>query len=71
MFKEIFHIDSVALLSEAALVIFVLVFIATALWIVTRSKASVSRWARLPLEDEAIAVPVQTTQVNDRKGARR
>lgn len=71
MFKEIFHIDGIALLSEAALVIFVLVFLATALWIVTRSRSSVSRWASLPLEDEA-AVPVRSeTRFEERKGGGR
>jgi energy-converting hydrogenase Eha subunit H len=51
MFKEVFKLDSVATLSEIALVIFVVVFVVTAIWIYTRPRKQVRQWSRLPLED--------------------
>jgi cbb3-type cytochrome oxidase subunit 3 len=51
MFKEIFKLDSVNTLSEIALVIFVLVFALTAIWIYSRPRKQVTNWSRLPLED--------------------
>lgn len=51
MFKEVFKLESILGLSRWALVIFVLVFVAMIIWTWTRSRATVDRWAALPLDD--------------------
>lgn len=64
MFKEIFHFEDVAVLTRIALVIFVAVFFASAIWIYTRSRQQVMHWANIPLED---GEPSQATRIGSFK----
>ena len=51
MFKESFDTLNLNLLGVTALVIFVVTFIATAVWAVRQERAEVRRWSSLPLDD--------------------
>ncbi len=51
-FKEIFESTSADMLSSVALVIFVSVFVLVTLWVLTRKKKTVDRWASMPLHDD-------------------
>jgi cbb3-type cytochrome oxidase subunit 3 len=50
-FKEIFESTSADLFSSLALVIFVLVFPGVCVWVLSRRKRTIDRWARMPLDD--------------------
>ena len=67
MFKEVFRLDSVETLSEIALVIFVIVFAVTAIWIYSRPRKQVQHWSRLPLED---GTGSETKTINGQKERR-
>lgn len=51
MFKEIYNLDTVALLGKLGLVIFFVTFLAIVVWALTRPKRDVKRWSKLPLND--------------------
>ena len=51
-FKEIFESTSADTLSSIALVIFVVVFVMVAVWVVTRKKKTIDRWASMPLHED-------------------
>lgn len=51
MFKEIYNLDTIALLAKAGLVIFFLVFLGVSIWAMSRPKKDVKAWADLPLSD--------------------
>jgi cbb3-type cytochrome oxidase subunit 3 len=51
-FKEIFESTSADLLSSIALVIFFSVFLLVTLWVLTRKRKTVNRWASIPLHDD-------------------
>lgn len=51
-FKEIFESTSADMYSSIALVIFVGVFVLVTLWVLTRKKKTVDRWASMPLHDD-------------------
>ncbi|MEM9916059.1 MAG: hypothetical protein AAF911_13980 [Planctomycetota bacterium] len=51
-FKEIFESTSADTLSSIALVIFVAVFVMVAVWVLTRKKKTVDRWASMPLHED-------------------
>jgi hypothetical protein len=52
MFKESFDTLNLNLLGVTALVIFVVTFIATAVWAARQERAEVQRWSNLPLDDD-------------------
>lgn len=49
MFKEVLQSMDLTLLRNAALLIFLAVFIAVVIWAVSRPKEQVREWAKLPL----------------------
>ena len=51
-FKEVFESTSADTLSSIALVIFVAVFVMVAVWVLTRKKKTVDRWASMPLHED-------------------
>ncbi|MBB6431510.1 CcoQ/FixQ family Cbb3-type cytochrome c oxidase assembly chaperone [Algisphaera agarilytica] len=51
-FKEIFESTSADAFSSIALVIFVAVFLLVTVWVLTRKKKTVDRWASMPLHDD-------------------
>ena len=51
MFKESFDTLNLNLLGVTALVIFVVTFIATAIWAARQEHVEVRRWSHLPLDD--------------------
>lgn len=51
-FKEIFSSTSADVYSSIALVIFVTVFVLVTVWVLTRRRRTVDRWASLPLHED-------------------
>ncbi|MEM1108577.1 MAG: CcoQ/FixQ family Cbb3-type cytochrome c oxidase assembly chaperone [Planctomycetota bacterium] len=51
-FKEIFESTSADMFSSIALVIFVAVFVSVCVWVLTRKKKTVDRWASMPLHND-------------------
>lgn len=51
MFKEIFKMESVSLLSHISLVIFVVVFVSLLVWTYARTRREIAHWSQLPLDD--------------------
>jgi cbb3-type cytochrome oxidase subunit 3 len=51
MFKEIFKMESVSLLSHISLIIFVVVFLSLLVWTYARTRREIIHWSNLPLED--------------------
>ena len=52
MFKEVITHMSLGDLSTAGLLLFFIVFLATAFYAITRSPAQADQWARIPLTNE-------------------
>jgi cbb3-type cytochrome oxidase subunit 3 len=51
-FKEIFESTPADVFSSIALVIFVTVFLLVVLWVLTRKRKTVDRWASMPLHED-------------------
>ncbi len=54
MFKQVLGDDTLTQFAIWGLVIFVAVFVGIAVWALTRSRKTVSKWSRIPLEDEPV-----------------
>lgn len=67
MFREVFHLDHVQILTRISLVIFVAVFLAVLAWVYTRAKRDMNRWATLPLDE---ASPADLKNESKKGGAR-
>lgn len=60
MYKDVLTHMNVTWCAEAGLVIFVLVFIGSTLWALTRKRNAVQEWSTLPLDDaQSVLIPVE------------
>ncbi len=50
-FKEVFNLETVGMLSQIALLIFLCVFVAVTIRVMTRSSKEMKAASRIPLED--------------------
>jgi hypothetical protein len=69
MIKQIMEGLDLTIFAEIGLVLFVVIFLASAAWILLRPRQQVRDWARLALHDPSDKEPRQPSGDGDDKGA--